>query len=486
MANLISGSADTALVTAASKAALAGVPYDQSDIHKRMSKSHAKMAKATGDMWSKALGVVGDVGSKLVEQAKRNNNDGEWDVDPDFIEQVETNFPESSITGPTIGDVGQTEFKDLSNLELERSELSLTEKKEFGEGILSYKDVNGNDNAITVMSTEQKLDSLREQKSNVGKKNTINPTTGLEWTRKERRAEKRRIRTVMDNVRRSNVDFGAFEQEMTERLATGGINEKASGMYNMNGLLFAEAMLAKGKPVKQDDPNFAAYDGARAIKGYNDDGNMIFTYVNKYGEPFKDKDGNNITIGKGDLDTLFVPKNQPVRDEVDNLIPVSAIQRDGSRKYGTDIYKNQNKKVIDEQVTDKNTFLDIAFYNTSGTRGPLADALNAIEYDEERVAQTKETPMFGMLISAIEGIGGKDDLDVTGDDEFTDADYATQENLDKVIKKALSGDNIELGKTLLELYYNSEVDHIYTNAVNANTDEEGVEKGRLNNLIKKV
>ena len=471
MANQISGSADPTLVAAASKAALAGVPYDQSDIHKRLSKSHAKMAKATGDMWSKALGVVSDVGSKLVKSAKQSNTNTEWDKNQGGLYEDKTSG---------VNPDNKTGMVNVRNPKTGKIEEVAAENR------FTHFDNNGNSNNITIQSTEQKLDSLREQKSNVGKKNTINPTTGLEWTRKERRAEKRRIRTVMDNVRRSNVDFGAFEQEMTERLATGGINEKASGMYNMNGLLFAEAMLAKGKPVKQDDPNFAAYDGARAIKGYDDDGNMIFTYVNKGGVPFKDKDGNNITIGKGDLDTLFVPKNQPVRDEVDNLIPVSAIQRDGSRKYGTDIYKNQNKKVIDEQVTDKNTFLDIAFYNTSGTRGPLADALNAIEYDEERVPQTKETPMFGMLISAIEGIGGKDDLDVTGDDEFTDADYATQENLDKVIKKALSGDNIELGKTLLELYYNSEVDHIYTNAVNANTDEEGVEKGRLNNLIKKV
>ena len=73
MANQISGSADPTLVAAASKAALAGVPYDQSDIHKRLSKSHAKMAKATGDMWSKALGVVSDVGSKLVKSAKQSN-----------------------------------------------------------------------------------------------------------------------------------------------------------------------------------------------------------------------------------------------------------------------------------------------------------------------------------------------------------------------------------------------------------------------------
>ena len=61
------------------------------------------------------------------------------------------------------------------------------------ENRFTHFDNNGNSNNITIQSTEQKLDSLREQKSNVGKKNTINPTTGLEWTRKERRAEKRRI-----------------------------------------------------------------------------------------------------------------------------------------------------------------------------------------------------------------------------------------------------------------------------------------------------
>ena len=90
MANQISGSADATLVQAASKAAAASVPYDQSNTHRRLSRSYAKMAKATGDVWGKAIEVVGNVGSALVENAKSTNLDGAWEENQDQLVKDKT------------------------------------------------------------------------------------------------------------------------------------------------------------------------------------------------------------------------------------------------------------------------------------------------------------------------------------------------------------------------------------------------------------
>ena len=436
MANQISGSADATLVQAASKAAAASVPYDQSNTHRRLSRSYAEMAKATGDMWGKAIEVVGNVGSALVENAKSTNLDGAWEENQDQLVKDKT-----SGVNPD-NKTGMVNVRNPKTGEIEEV---------AAENRFTHFDNNGNGNSITIQSTEEKLVSLRNELNSVKKNKTL--------SRDERKAEKRRIRNVIDNIRNSNIGFGDFSESMTQQLASGGINTKASGMYNMTGMLFADAMLAQGKPVEQTDPNLAMYNGARAVKGYDDNGEMVFTYVDKGGSPFKDKDGKNVTITKNDLNKLFVPVS-PQREVMAGLVNKKEIRK--NIKYGPDEFKDVINNTVNQGVVDKNTYLDLAFSNPSpDSTGSLADALNAVEFDDEQVPTASETPMFQTLISTIEGISGKDDLDVTGDGKFTKEDYATQENYDMLVKKALSGDNLELGKSLLKMHYNNEVAKIY-------------------------
>ena len=118
MANQISGSADATLVQAASKAAAASVPYDQSNTHRRLSRSYAKMAKATGDVWGKAIEVVGNVGSALVENAKSTNLDGAWEENQDQLVKDKTSGvnPDNktgmvNVRNPKTGEAVEVEEK---------------------------------------------------------------------------------------------------------------------------------------------------------------------------------------------------------------------------------------------------------------------------------------------------------------------------------------------------------------------------------------
>ena len=444
----LSGSADATLVKQATKAAAANIPGDYSDIHERISGAYAKEAEARGAMWSKAIEVVGKIGSDLVKKAKQDKVE-EWNKD-------QLKFDEGTTTVDFIPGTENEDGMPEIDYDSEETTYTATDGSTF-----TTTDINGNVKPIEVMTTEEKLRDIRKQLTNLSwfKKNSIDPSTGQPWTKEAKKKEKQRLKNMRDGIRQSNIDFGAFQENMQTQIGQDNINTVASGMYNAEGMLFAQAMLAGGDPVAQEDPNLAAYDGARAIQGYDEKGNMIFTYVNKRGVPFK-KDGKNITIAKGDLDSLVVPKS-PKRSVFDTLVNDDMIKK--NKGMGTRALHDQTKKVVNEQVTDKNTLLDLMFYHGGGTSSSLADSLNAIEYDNEGVASAKETPMFNMLMDGIKSIsaGEQDKLDVSGDNKFTEADYNTQENLDKLIKKVLSGDNIQLGKTLLETHYKNAIDTRY-------------------------
>ena len=439
----LSGSADATLVRQATRAAAANIPGDQSAIHQRISGAYAKEAAARGKLWGKAIEVVGKIGSDLVKKAKQDpkqewNNGAISDFDAKYTSGVN---PDNTTGMVKARDPKTGEIKDVP-----------------AEQRFTYFDDNGNEKAIKPMTTEDTLRDIRKQLSDLGwwKKNTINESTGKPWTNEEKKKEKQRLRNKRDNIRQSNIDFGAFQETMQTQIGQDNINTVASGMYNAEGMLFAQAMLAGGDPVAQDDPNLAAYNGARAVQGYDDEGHMIFTYVNKDGVPFQ-KDGKNITIAKGDLDSLVVPKS-PKRAVFDTLIDDKALIKNG--KFGTSGFYNHINKVVKEQVTDKNTFLDLAFYQSEGTSGSLADSLNGIEYDAEGVASASDNPMFSMLMEAIDNISAEEQnkLDVSGDNKLTEKDYNTQENLDKLIFKILSGDNLQLGKSLLEMHHKNAID----------------------------
>ena len=93
MAINLNPGADSTLVRQATRAAMANIPADQSAIHKRISGAYAKEAKARGEMWGKAVKVVGDIGSELVKKAKQDkktewNNDAISDFDAKYTSGV--------------------------------------------------------------------------------------------------------------------------------------------------------------------------------------------------------------------------------------------------------------------------------------------------------------------------------------------------------------------------------------------------------------
>jgi hypothetical protein len=392
------------------------------------------MARTTGAVYGKALEVVGQIGGKLIENARINTLEPESQWSDNQMEMFQDLKDKRTSGVDPDNKTGMVKVRDPKTGKI----VDVPAENRF-----THFDNNGNQNIITPQTTNQKLEELRDELKNVKK-------LGLD--RKGRRAERGRIRNAMDMIRQENVTFGAFQKNMTTMLAQDQINFEASGIYGMGKMLFSQALLAAGKPVKQTDPNLAAYDGARAIQGYDKNGRMIFTYVDKYGVPFKNEDGSNMTIDKSSIASgnLFIAKSEK-RPIIDGLINTQFIQK--NYKAGFQDFENLINKGVDENITDKNTFLDIAHYHSSNTTGSLASVLNNVEYNEDGVPQIKETEMSGLLVGALQGLGNKDQFDVSGDGVFDEKDYATQENYAMLVKKVLSGDDLQLGKSLLKAHY---------------------------------
>ena len=441
------GRADATLVGAATRASLAAAPQDLSKIHERTAGAYASMARTTGAVYGKALEVIGKIGGELIQNAKTSKlEDPEWtntkfDKKPKPIVLEEDSAQGREYVTPDAKELDPPGAMNIPGagdaFKAPEIPSSVTSAPAY-----TYTDNNGNTEPITIQTTTEKLEELRKELKNVRK-------LGLD--RKGRKAEKNRIRGVIDMIRSENVAFGAFKENMTTMLDKDLINFEASGVYGMDKMLFSRALLAGGKPVKQTDPELAAYDGARAVQGYDKSGKMVFTYVNRYGVPFKNKDGSNMTIDKSAVvsDDFFVRKSEK-RPIFDGLINRDFIKKD--YKYGSRNFDNVIEKGIDENITDKNTALDAYYYRFNNTSGSLSAALNNVEYDKDGVPQIKETEMSGMLVGALQGIGNKDQFDVSGDGVFDEKDYATQENYAALVKKALSGNDIQLGKSLLKAH----------------------------------
>ena len=451
------GRADATLVGAATRASLAAVPKDLSGVHQRTAAAYASMARTTGAVYGKALEVVGQIGGKLIENARINTLEPESQWSDNQMEMFQDLKDKRTSGVDPDNKTGMVKVRDPKTGKI----VDVPAENRF-----THFDNNGNQNIITPQTTNQKLEELRDELKNVKK-------LGLD--RKGRKAEKGRIRNAIDMIRQENVAFGAFQQSMTKMLEQDQVNFEASGIYGMGKMLFSQALLAAGKPVKQTDPNLAAYDGARAIQGYDKNGRMVFTYVNKQGIPFKNEDGSNMTIDKSAIASgnLFIAKSEK-RPIMDGLINTQFIQK--NYKAGFQDFENLINKGVDENITDKNTFLDIAHYHSSNTTGSLASVLNNVEYNEDGVPQIKETEMSGLLVGALQGLGNKDQFDVSGDGVFDEKDYATQENYAMLVKKVLSGDDLQLGKSLLKAHYK--------NATNAQIEKfKGLEPDPVTNEL---
>jgi len=491
MAVNLSGKADATLVRAAKNAAMANVPMDVSRINERVSKSYAKMTESVGKSWVAAITTVGAIGAGLITKAKKNkgkpkenftNNMGsrplkfpkinpEIKFDPkikglNIVDPAEEKVnkagvaiknPITGFTTPTsdgLSNTGKRFSKELDFDFLKELDFDFSEWQELPAEFVAT-DNDGASSNIKIANTDQFAETLRDDIYNLSgqmDEDLKAVESNVNYSSEEKKEIKKEIKSrnkrqkkdkkeVLNTMNNSNARFAEFSELLNTQLESGTLNIEASGMYGANKLKFVEAMLNNGKPIK---------DGSKAIQGYDEKGNLTFAYVDKNNKPIM-YNGSNMTLAESDAEGYLVQQS-PDRSTIDGLIDLKQIRRD--YEYGTENSYNTITKTINETVKDKNSFLDFAFYQSENTDASLADTLHSVRYDNDGapILDDKDglASVFITALADIPKIGNKHPYDTDGDGEFTKEDYDNERNYMALVKKALSGDNLTLGKSLLK------------------------------------
>ena len=496
----LSGKADATLVKAATDAAMANVPMDVSRIHERISRSHARMTESIGKSWGTALNAIGQIGGALIQKAKDKKDDTDTfeNVDVDARE-VETEID----TTPTTIENEEGELIEQDDPDWDEPEYdpaihgTIEERKQAGFQALpafDHVDRDGNTSTIVVANTEQYIETLRdniselpdERKAGLEKieREAIEQRLSSEEIRARKRKfkadhkdRKRELNRIKDKTNNSNRRFAEFNEVLKSQIENRNINFTASGMYGANKMNFANALLSKGKPLA---------DGSKAVQGYDDKGNIVFMYVDKNNRPIK-SGGKNLTLAEGDAGSLLVQKSTS-RPAIEALFDEDAIKRYQTKtEYGDKVHMDAIEKVVKNEITDsknpKETFLDFAFMPTVG-KNTLADEIHNVKYDNGIPVIDLENPttLAGEFIEALNGIPGEyskekpHPYDVDNDGDFDAKDWGTEENYIALAQRALSGDELDISIPLLEMHYKNQVGEIF-DAAHAADNPVVVEEG---------
>ena len=471
----LSGRADATLVKAATDAAMANVPVDVSRINERVSRSYTAMTKSVGKAWVSAITAVGAIGAKLVENAKKDKNkpqqkfENQKGSEPKKFPQIDTKinsnvkvkelkvvdptkeggFPTPTNSGLTINPRALKDFTVPDKASFTTWQELPTE--------FNHTDRDGGSSSITIANTDQFAETLRDKVYKLSgqlDEDLKNIDGNTSYSKEEKLEKKKQIKTdhkrnknklqaVKERMGGSNARFAQFYELLSSQLSEGAINVEASGMYGSNKLKFAEALLNNGKPTA---------DGSKAIQGYDEKGDLVFAYVDKNNKPIR-HDGNDITLSESEAGSFLVQQS-PQRPIFDGLIDLKEIRKD--YEYGMGNFSSNINRAVDENVKDKKTFLDLAFYQSENTDSSLADTLHSVKYNGDRapiIDSEDPTDLASVFITALADIpkaNGKHPYDTDGDGDFDEGDYDNERNYMALVKKALSGDDLNLGKSLLK------------------------------------
>ena len=455
MATQLFGRADAALANAAYKAAKANAPKDLAPMHARMAASYKTSVDSTAELFGQIGKVIGKEGAKLIRAAKEFNSAARGVDDFNSKKEYKQKVTEEVTQENTQGDVlpeGGTDgdynteqqaiidaMKDPNISKVEYEELlSRYEAGDYGNtakvqveepytGDYKVSDLNNNEEVVQPMTIREQLKSIRKEWWNMPK----------DWTKEQKKDRREELRIKKNNIKASVLEFETFNNLAIQHLSADNINISASTPAKLK---FSQALLSGGKPLDDD---------SRAIVGFTEEGHMTFMYVDGYGKPITDENGEEISVQASNIENLLTPKNPVARGIVNEVTNAQTQLVAGSKGLSFDA--NAINSLIAEQVTDVATARDLAFYQSPNSSTSLAGKLhNTNMFSNGETGTSPNAMSAGVFGSLNTEIWDTNDDNVINADDFSSESYATTENYKKLVDHILSGKDLDLTKQFLK------------------------------------
>lgn len=317
------------------------------------------------------------------------------------------------------------------------------------------KNANGNETVIKSMSLEENIQDIR---IGIGKVRKQYKNGNI--TKEEKRTLMADLKERRENSKRSLLSFATTKAIIDDHLENGNFNNSPS---NMKYADFLGAIQANGEP----DPN----TGNKAIQGFDNKGNMMFSYVDGKGELIKDEYGNNISITSGQAKNLITT----VYDKGRTVIEEIGINSD---KNGSTVAWSANDDAATKHKVNTivgnnvNNFNDLKAYPVRGvvdgkeSTATLEGYLNGADLS----ASDLTDQMWSILSqdSSLLAKIGVEDQEPVGIDK---GDFATPENMKKLVDAVIRNDNpgfnLQTSKGVLSEFVNSQAKSLHDNKWNA-------------------
>ena len=223
-----------------------------------------------------------------------------------------------------------------------------------------------------------------------------------------------------DNLRASLQNFLTFQETINDAVVGDDINIQGTNGLNAQ---FYLALQNNGRKMP---------DGSSARMGFTDNGEMIFQYVDRYGDPIKDQWGREITTRQNNAQNLLTPKARKQRTNISKKIFQETAKGARGAKYNA----NEMKNLVEEQITTKATFNDLVNYKIADMESTITDMMWGKSGDQHfaNLSPKVTAELFASLDVSRWDTGEKDGV-------INEEDFATEENYRELLSALLDTEN---------------------------------------------
>jgi len=478
MATNLNPGADATLVQAATNAAMANVPLDQSKAYAQLAAGYEKFASGMVSMYAPIAKQVGEAAAPLVEKVKEKVGENLQElwlaINTPFVDDY-TNKPIDYTDQQRA--ILEVEIPDLSD-EPKGKTIDLAEKHRK-----RYPDATGGWPEVLKFipgASSENIKALQEKINSIYGENTLvedgryGPQTekAIEMLTKDKE-----LLSKESTIIEAGGQYSFTKNGQTNNISLTGQDEYIQGLKDENAnteAMFANneiskkekddlinANLAKAQNAKNSARAFSkeqvrvmnlinndnfnpmasgamgmdfinaaiergrpAADGSRVVRGYDDDGNIALMWIDKYGRAKIDPNtGKSWVVSQGQMKKFIVEKDTESEVSVTKTVTTDqqALGKSGIKFNGQEVMNNITKMVSNEKI-----FLHMINTSIADNTGTFREHVYGAKKDENGNWVFDPTKLSQEIYTQLTMLGGRFDADRDGDVDAQD--FATDEN----------------------------------------------------------